>query len=91
MSTGSTPANAILALSKVRLKWRIVFAIFVLVVDAVIDILMVHYGSRPTFVFDFFIFILAVVVVFRPRWIDRWNEKEREQIEKSDPDLRQWM
>jgi hypothetical protein len=91
MGTSFQPATPVLTVSKIKMKWRIVFAVMVIMVCAIVDILMTHFGSHPTVVIDLIFVIVCLVIVFRPQWIDRWNAKNLEQTEKSGPDLRQWM
>jgi len=91
MGTPSKPATSVLIISKMSVRRRILLAASLLVATATIDILMFHFGLHATGLIDLIIFILALLVIFRPQWIDRWNEKNREGIENSDPDLRRWF
>lgn len=91
MGIPSKAATGICIISKLSLKRLILLAAGLFIVSVTIDILMIHYGSHPTGFGDLIVLILALLIIFRPRWIDRWNEKNREGIENSDPDLRRWF
>jgi hypothetical protein len=91
METPSKSTTAILAISKISLKRRVLIAASIFVVSITVDILMFHYGLHATGFADLITFTLALLIIFRPQWLDRWNEKNRREIENSDPDLRRWM
>lgn len=85
------PTTPILIISKMSLVLRILLAVGLLVLTAIIDILMFYLGLHATGLIDLLIVILALLVIFHLQWIDRWNKKNLEGIENSDPDLRRWM
>ncbi len=91
MGTSSKSTTAIPIIFKWSLKRRILLASGALVISFIISTLMSRYDSHATGFGDLIIFIFVFLIIFRPRWIDRWNEKNREGTENSDPDLRRWM
>jgi len=84
----TTPA---ICFSKMSVKPRLVLAVMIVVVSIAVDVLMVHFGSHPTGFVDLISFTFALLIVFRPQWLDRWGRKFEKKIEKADPDLRRSM
>jgi len=78
MGNPSQNTPALYLLSKMSLKRRILLAVSLLAGTAIVDILMFRFGLPATGLIDLFVFILALLIVFRPRSIDRWNGENRE-------------
>ena len=76
------------------LKCRVVVAASLVLVAIAINAFAIRFDSHPMafdVLVDLPILVFALAIVFRPQWIDWLGEKNRKEIENSDPDLRRWM
>jgi inner membrane protein involved in colicin E2 resistance len=85
------PSKSVYLVSRISIRLRVVIASLILAAAIAIDFWLFPSDQDAVIFATLVSAILALLIVFRPRWIDYWNDKNRKEIESGDSDLRRWI
>jgi hypothetical protein len=76
--------------SEMSIVLRIFLAVCVVATPIVLNIWILHFDPFSAAVTDSLLFLFALMLVFRPQWLDRWNRKEEERVKNWHSHPGQW-